>query len=243
MTFDASAPLREALEDRRAPLWIPVTRELIARIVRGDYPPESAIPTEAELGDEFRVSRTVVRESVKMLLDKTLVRIERGRGTIVQPAKRWRTFDPAVLAARLEYADREVVMRELLLLRKAIEPELAAIAAAGASDVAIARLGARVEALGAAQGDRDAYCEADQAFHAALSEIADVSLAREIFEVMAPPIEMARKLTIALPGALEAAHAQHLEIFGAIRDRDPERARGAMRAHMDWNEQRLEQVL
>jgi DNA-binding FadR family transcriptional regulator len=61
-----------------------VVTYLVDRIVGGVYPPDSALPTEPVLCEEFGVSRTVVRESVKVLEEKGLVRAAPGRGTRVR---------------------------------------------------------------------------------------------------------------------------------------------------------------
>ena len=106
-------------------MWVPLMQELLERIVSGIYPEGTVLPSEGQLGAEFEVSRTVLRESVKVLTEKGVVSTWRGRGTIVEPASRWRTFDPDLLAARLRHPGGEDVVRELLILRKGIEPVLA----------------------------------------------------------------------------------------------------------------------
>jgi DNA-binding FadR family transcriptional regulator len=226
-----------------APLSVSVTRELVERVVRGRYEPGTPIPTEARLGEEFGVSRSVIRESVKAVEDRGLVRIERGRGTIVEPTTGWRRLDPLVLEAQLSFGDRGAVMRELIFFRKALEPEVAAIVASNASDIVVARLGSCVDALVGAAGDAEAYLTADGQFHRTLIDLAGMAIVREIFELIDEPVGVTRELTVGLPEVLRIAHAQHLEVFGAIRAGDPDRARRAMREHMVWNENRLDQVL
>ncbi len=62
---------------------------LTTRIVRGDFPPGTVLPTEPALCKEFGFSLTVVREALKLLEERSLVRIEQGRGTTVQPRESW----------------------------------------------------------------------------------------------------------------------------------------------------------
>lgn len=224
-------------------MWVAITRELVDRIVRGDYPIDSTVPTEGELGRDFGVSRTVIRESIKVLSQMGLVRIDRGRGTMVRPRDEWRSFDPVVLSSRLRHGDRRAVLRELFVIRKGIEPELAAIVAASADDVGLARLGARVSALVESVADPDAYLISDGAFHDSIAEIAGVSLASEILRTMAEPLALGRHLTNHIPGAIESAHAHHLEVFRAILDRDTVMARLAMRRHIEWAEEHVDEAL
>lgn len=68
---------------RGAKLGTTVVEQLVDDIVRGALPPGTALPPEADLCEEFGVSRTVIRESVKVIQEKGLVRIEHGRGTQV----------------------------------------------------------------------------------------------------------------------------------------------------------------
>ncbi len=213
--------------------------QLIDRIISGVYAPGDTIPTEAQLGDAFGVSRTVVREAIKVLAEKQLVRVDRGRGTVVRPRREWRMLDAANLSAQIRHGDREVVIRELILMRKGIEPELAAIAAASATPEAVASIGARVDALARAVDDEPAYHIADGQFHEAIAETAGVSIAVEFLQVMREPLDLARQLTDRIPDAILSAHRHHLDVFTAIAQRDPDGARSAMRRHLEWAEERL----
>lgn len=227
---------------RPEPMWVPVMRALLDRIVGGEYPEGSIIPSETELGAEFGVSRTVLRESVKVLIEKGLLSTWRGLGTRVEPMSQWRHFDPDLLSARLRLRDGEVVIRELLILRKAIEPILAAMAAETCDEPQLARLGARFDDLERHRDDHEGYARADAEFHAEIASIAGVGLAQEIFRLIKEPIDLARRQTIVIPGVLEVAHAQHERIFRCIRDRDPAGASAVMFEHMAWNEERLNYV-
>jgi GntR family galactonate operon transcriptional repressor len=236
MEPSAGAPRREAL-------WVPFARELTGAIVRGDYPPESHIPTETELSEQFGVSRTVVREGMRVLADKGLVRIERGRGTIVEPQSAWRVFDADVLSARLMHGDTDRVLRDVLLVRKAVEPELAATAARHADDAAMARIEAAVEAFRRDRSNELRYLADDEEFHDAIADASGVALARDLFRALAAPLRIQRRLTGTIPRGFDVAHRHHLRIWDAIGKRDPDAARDAMRAHLEWAETRLGDVL
>lgn len=214
-------------------------RTLLDRIVAGDFEPLTLLPNEADLGREFDVSRTVVREAVKVLTEKGLVSTQRGRGTIIAEPNEWRSFDPDILEARLRSRDGHTVIEELLVIRKAIEPELASLAAAVSDDRALARLAVRFDALETSQTDMDAYAAADAEFHDAIAEMSGIGLAKDMLRLIADPIAIARARTIRLPNALETAHAQHLQIFSCIRAQDSAGAAEAMQQHMMWNQERL----
>lgn len=220
-----------------------MTNELVDRIVSGEYESNPWIPTEAQLGVEFGVSRTVVRESIQLLAGKGLVRIVRGKGTLVQDRSEWRVLDPIVLSARLRHGERKAVLTELITLRRAIEPELAAIASEKMDGVALARLQEKMEDLLRFAGDPVRFLEADDAFHRCIADIAQVSLASEILKLLAEPIETARRIISAIPSAFERSNQDHLAIFATLIAKDAEGARNAVRDHIDWAYVRLDTIL
>ena len=226
----------------KSPMWVPVMQVILDRIVNGTYPQGGALPSEKELCEEFDVSRTVLRESVKVLTEKGLVTTWRGRGTIVEPSLQWRTFDPDLLAARLRYPGGELVIRELLILRKGIEPVLAATAALHADDQQRQALRERFEELERLQHDPAAYVFADGDFHNELVRISGVTLARDLFDLMDEPFKLARQGTALIPGGLELAHLQHRLVFEAVMAGDGPAANAAMYQHLESAEERLNQL-
>lgn len=220
----------------------PVAREMLDRIVGGTYPVGQLIPFEAELCEEFDVSRTVVRDSVRVLVDKGLLSARRGTGTRVEPRDSWRALDPDILSARLRHAGGERIVQELFILRSGIEPVLASIAAGRADTADCSGLDEAFVELERHLEDRHAYAEADAAFHAEVTALSGVEIARELFRIIAEPINLARHRTIEFPDALEVAHAQHDQIYQAIKRGDAEAAASAMREHMAWNQERMNEL-
>ncbi len=224
------------------PMWVPVMHEILDRIVNGTYPQGGALPSERELCDEFDVSRTVLRESVKVLTEKGLVTTWRGRGTIVEPSSRWRTFDPDLLAARLRYPGGELVIRELLILRKGIEPVLAAMAAVHADEEQRESLRQCFEELERWKHDPSAYVFADGNFHNEIVKISGVGLARDLFDLMTEPFKLARQGTALIPGGLELAHLQHRLVYECVMAGDGPGANAAMYEHLESAEERLNRL-
>jgi DNA-binding FadR family transcriptional regulator len=225
-------------------MWMAFAQELIVRIVSGRYPEGSLIPTEIQLGEEFGVSRTVVREGTKILGDKGLLTSRRGLGTRVLDQSQWRTFDPDVLAARLEHGDRDVVLREVLVLRRSIEPELAARAAELATDTDLEEFADLMDRVASAQPDPHKYMLLDAEFHARVAQLGRNSLLRDVTRFLEHPVAIQRELTARIPGAsTKVTHRQHDAVFRAIVARDAESARTAMLEHIRWAEDRLDKVL
>jgi hypothetical protein len=225
-------------------MWIPFAEELIVRIVSGRYPAGSLIPTEIQLGEEFGVSRTVIREGTRILADKGLLLSRRGLGTRVLAPTEWRSFDPHILSARLEHGDRDAVLREVLVLRRSIEPELAARAAEFRNETDLADLSQFMQTLSDAQGDPSTYMVLDAEFHARVAQLGRNGLLRDVIRFLEHPVAIQRELTNRLPGAnTKTTHDQHDAVYQAIVQGDMETARNAMLHHIQWAEDRLNRAL
>src|SRR4029078_1049438 len=84
---------------RAAHLGVAVVRDLVQASVPGGCAPGEVLPPEATLSQQFAVSRTVIRESVKRIQEKGLVTVSQGRGTIVNQASMWNVLYPQVMSA------------------------------------------------------------------------------------------------------------------------------------------------
>jgi DNA-binding FadR family transcriptional regulator len=135
-------------------------------IAAGDCPPGRVLRTD-ELAQRFDVSRTVVREVVRVLESMHLVESRRRVGVTVQPTEAWNVYDPQVIRWRLAGADRPRQLRSLTVLRSAIEPVAARLAAGNATPGQCAEL--TECALGMVATSRghqlEGYLRHDIAFH------------------------------------------------------------------------------
>src|SRR4051794_28316395 len=100
-----NSPVTPAWVRRPTNLARAVTAELVERIVRGVHPSGTSLPPEPILCETFSVSRTVVREAVKILQEKGLVQVRQGAGTMVTPAAQWDMLDELVLGATIAQDD------------------------------------------------------------------------------------------------------------------------------------------
>ena len=154
--------------------------QLVNDIVGGAYAPGATLPTEADLGAKFGVSRTVVRESVKLLQDKGLIRIVQGKGTLVTDPRSWDLIDDVVLAAVVRHDDTLGILDELVLVRAALEREMAAAAAGRAAAAERELLTAAFRVMERAADDVAEFAAADVDFHDAVMDISGQRLARAI---------------------------------------------------------------
>src|ERR1700726_1551140 len=99
-------------------------------IVDGRYAPGETLPTEQEICRELGMGRNAIREAIKMLVSKGVVRTVRRSGMKVEPRAKWNMLDPAVLSWTLANPEiRDGLLDDLTSLRQIIEPEVAALAA------------------------------------------------------------------------------------------------------------------
>ena len=132
---------------RPANLASALTGELVQRIVRGQYPPGSVLPPEPALCESYSVSRTVVREAVKMLQEKGLVQVRRGSGTTVNPQVMWNMLDELVLTASIAEDGGLDVLDDLVVTRRLLESDMAHVAAREADDETVEQLEQLVDVM------------------------------------------------------------------------------------------------
>ena len=146
----------------------PVIQKFVDEIVGGSLPPGSPLPPEAVLCEHFQVSRTVIREALKVLEQKGLVRVHNGKGSWTTDTDSWNLLDPLVLAARMKHDKALQFLPYLITVRMALEGEMAAQAAAAATEDQISEMGDLVSQLGRSMDDIDRYELLDYRFHNAL---------------------------------------------------------------------------
>jgi DNA-binding FadR family transcriptional regulator len=145
-----------------------LVHDIGVRILRGELSPGDSLAADF---DEQDVSRTVVREAVKVLAAKGLIVSRPKTGTHVRERRAWHMLDPDVLAWRLEADPGDDFYMSVFETRRLIEPAVAALAATRASDHEVAELEAAYARMVKAVGtDREAYIEADIRFHEVILE-------------------------------------------------------------------------
>lgn len=183
-------------------------------IVRGDYPVGQSLPTEAQLADQFKVSRTITREAIKMLNAKGLVLAWPRRGTIVQEQGSWNLLDVDVLAWLQARNVSIPLVKDFLRLRLAVEPAAAELAAARKADVTeIVRAVSEMKRAAEHGGDT---LGADSLFHACILRASG----NVFFAQMAPMVDTALRMTIRITNRIKgvkyASIQDHVDILDAI---------------------------
>ena len=124
-----------------------LVHDLGRRIVSGEFAPGDLLPTETALVIELGSGRSAVREAVKVLTAKGLVRTRTKTGTVVLPETTWNLLDPDVLAWRYQTAPTDQQLDDLAGLRVALEPEAARLAARNRSKAATAPIAAAYQRM------------------------------------------------------------------------------------------------
>jgi DNA-binding FadR family transcriptional regulator len=194
-------------------------------IVRGDIAPGEALPAELRLCEMLNVSRTAVREALRVLVGKGLIQSRPKSGTKVRATEDWNHLDPDVLRWQLELADTDSYLRKLFELRFAVEPAASALAASAATADDAKRISAAFEKMAAANSN-EAFVEADIEFHKSIY----LATHNQFFWPIAQMFEMALRESFRIAAAGSHRHraiAEHRELMQAICDNDPPRAHAA----------------
>jgi DNA-binding FadR family transcriptional regulator len=218
-----------------------VVEELADLIVGGKYREGDLLPTEPALCAEFGFSRTVVREGLKLLEERGLLRVEQGRGTRVQPRSSWDLLDPVVLQIALAYDDDMTLLDDLISVRRVLEREMAAKAATRLTDAELAELGALADEMETSFGDYDRFRDLDNAFHALIMRASGNEIGLTIVRVIHRHGGATAPLASGAPrAALKRTLAEHREILEALAARDGELAGQRISAHIEarWDERK-----
>ena len=149
-----------------------LAEKLGQQILAGDYQAGSILPGEMELGEQFGVSRTAVREAVKMLAAKGMLLPRPLIGTRVMPQSQWNFLDQDLLTWWMTKENFDQVMQHFLILRTSLEPQACSLAAANASTQQTARLAELMAEMRAlhVQFDREHWIQVDTQFHQLIYE-------------------------------------------------------------------------
>ncbi|GAB3654322.1 FadR/GntR family transcriptional regulator [Glycomyces tarimensis] len=210
-----------------------VTAELVQRIVRGEYPAGAPLPPEPALCQAFSVSRTVVREAVKILQEKGLVQIRQGSGTTVLPSTAWNMLDELVLGASIAEDESLAILDDLVVTRRLLESDMAHGAARIADQDAIDRMRALVNRMDGLVDDPASYHEQDRAFHDTVMRASGNRIARAVVRSLeGQVINTASYMGRTERSLCLASNQGHRRVYERIAERDADGAAEAMFTHI-----------
>jgi DNA-binding FadR family transcriptional regulator len=203
-------------------------------VVHGRYGVGQTLPPEPLLVQELGVSRTVVREAVKSLVAKGLLSTGPKVGTKVQPAANWNWFDPDIIAWHSQAGLSPEFLRELVELRRIVEPAAIRLAALRASKQDIA------EAEKAYAGMRDAalneqpgYVEWDLRFHQVLLNASGNRLMIQMSKGLSALLRISFDISTQKKNGPKLSLPNHRAVLDAVIARDPNQAEAALTELID----------
>jgi DNA-binding FadR family transcriptional regulator len=206
-----------------------VATHIRAEIVARRLAPGDRLPGEVELARRLRVSRGIVREGRRQLVAAGLIEVSNGRRAVVSKLGGG-PLDGFIANA---VATRQLAVNEVFELRRAVEIEVAGLAAQRRTDTDLAALARHLERMRRTVG-RTAYLRHDLAFHRLLAAATQNPLFTLLVDSMREPLAASMRAShVRRRGARDfaQAHAVHEGIFAAVQAGDPEAAERAMRAH------------
>jgi GntR family transcriptional regulator, transcriptional repressor for pyruvate dehydrogenase complex len=219
---------------------------LISAVAAGEHPPGSRLPPEDTLATRYTVSRLTLREAVKVLRDKGVLRVEQGRGTFVNSPDQWSVLDPTLLATRSALSvGSGSLARKLTEARRVVEVGVAELAATRRTDADLDRMRAAIACMREChgRGDVPAFSAADVAFHDALNHAADNPLLSALFEPIAALVHEVRRHTSSTAEMRAVAIDAHEEILQAVEAGDPVKAWTAMSEHLSETRRVVDRVV
>jgi len=208
-----------------------VTEQLTEAIVSGQIRPGDRLPSERELGDKFKVSRTVVREAVRSLAARGLVRATSGRGVEVTGINSGDMVASMRLLVRghdgLDYGKVNEV-------RTAVEVQVAGLAAQRALPPDLERLRKLCDDHERALEDNDfsTASELDFQFHRELTRASGNELLLAVLDSISDVLREVRNQSMSQPHVSEGGLKAHRLILKCVTARKPDAARQAMAKHL-----------
>lgn len=217
--------------------------QLEALIVEGTLSPGELLPPERKLGEMLGVSRTVVREAVRLLTARGLLEVRTGSGTYVRALGASIIHDSVDLLLRAKRLSAEQIYE----VRRVLEITVAGLAAERASREEIAALESEVAPLQQSNAPASEYAQHDFKFHIGLAESTHNALFLALVNsVSAVTIRTMQQMYAVdyqkTPPPWRVTLVEHSAVLERIRRRDAEGARRAMAEHMDQALLRLKEV-
>ena len=200
-----------------------VVTELGCRVVGGAYAAGAVLPNEDRLCEELQVSRTALREAVKVLAAKGLLESRPRIGTRVRPRESWNLLDPDILAWRCATGADAEFLRHLTELREIIEPAAASLAASSRSEAQLKAIGDALAAMESAT-EIGQWVQADLAFHTAVLQATNNPLLMPLAAIISSALELLLGFNARTARDFRRGLVDHQKLFGAIASRDAQSA-------------------
>lgn len=230
------SPKKDRSSVRLAPMSVPKASDVLAselreRILSGEYAEDTPLPPERDLVSQTQMSRTTVREALRILEVQGLVRIKAGRagGTFVQRPSQ----DSVATSISLLIRGRQLRLADLLETREAIEPFCARLAAQNRTDEDLAVLDAANKAIATDDGNLTGFLQANVDWHVGVASASHNELLIAFMSALSNAIYTATENEAFVDAEVRSVTAKaHKSITNAIREGDPDAAVRRMNRHV-----------
>ncbi|WP_335976354.1 FadR/GntR family transcriptional regulator [Acinetobacter calcoaceticus] len=209
-----------------------IVQQLGLKIVSGEISENEKLPSEVDLCEEYKVSRPVFREAIRVLNAKGLTYSRPKIGTVVRPKDEWHLLDPDVLFWLIQTTPEHEFFKTLSTVRRVLEPELAYIAASTATDEDIQRIKHAYEGMEKAVTVEE-FIEPDIQFHLAIAKATHNELLAYMSKMLVLPLQQSIQVTSLRPNLQGHSLPRHKAILTAIENKDPLSARHASLVQLD----------
>ncbi len=209
-----------------------IVQQLGLKIVSGEISENEKLPSEVDLCEEYKVSRPVFREAIRVLNAKGLTYSRPKIGTVVRPKEEWHLLDSDVLFWLIQTTPEHEFFKTLSTVRRVLEPELAYIAASTANEEDIERIKQAYNGMEKATTVEE-FIEPDIQFHLAIAKATHNDLLAYMSKMLVLPLQQSIQVTSLRPNLQGHSLPRHKAILTAIENKDPLSARHASLVQLD----------
>ncbi|GHF99572.1 FadR/GntR family transcriptional regulator [Thalassotalea marina] len=214
------------MEDKHLNLTQQLVHELGRAILRGEYKVGDKLPSEAELGEKYDISRNATREAVKMLTAKGLISSRPRKGIRVVEQNKWNLFDSDVLGWILVGKPDLYMLRHFMQLRQPVEAQAAYLAAQFADEEDLSHIEHALEHMHTAEESNDAEAthHADVKFHKAVLNATKNPFFIQLENFIEIALQVNLRYTNRIKPVTEAEYQAHADLYKAIKQGEASRA-------------------
>jgi GntR family transcriptional regulator, transcriptional repressor for pyruvate dehydrogenase complex len=213
---------------RRNKVYEEVAKQ-IERLILNKLRPGDKLPSERELAETLKVSRSSIRDAIRSLELLGLVEPRQGAGTIVREV----VSESIVNSFTEALHHRRELVSELLDFRRMLEPPLAARAATHASEDDISEMEEILQRQAEKQRQGESAVSEDTEFHYSIALASGNSVVLKVLDILMDLLRDTRERSLQVDGRPQKSLAGHGKILAAIKRHDAEAARDAMRHHIE----------
>ncbi|MDQ0189890.1 FadR family transcriptional regulator [Alicyclobacillus cycloheptanicus] len=214
-----------------------IIAQITDAIIRGELRPGDRMPTERDLAEMFGVSRTVIRDAIKILSGRGILDVKHGVGIFVSGSGS--PSDNGLII----FEPNELNLRDAFETRQVLEPQAASWAAERADESHIVRLQTIMEDAWNHKTDLSVLYERDLQFHIAVAEASQNLVFVKLMWTLLGVLKETRRTSLQIPHRPRHSLDEHTAVMKAIANRDPQQARVLMAAHLSQVKEAVDDFL